>query len=96
MKFLLFVLIMWICMIGLLVQFGRIWWTAMRTGRWLLSSGRSYYFPSKSYTFSIYDRTNNPGMYRLAVNILPIFVSGWLLVCVLLTTLFVRQAHTLF
>jgi hypothetical protein len=67
-------------MIGLLVQYRRIWWTAVKTGRWLLSCGRSYYFPSKYYTFSVYDRTSNPRMYRLAVIRAPIFL------CVFITT----------
>ena len=92
--FFLCVLMTWM---GIMVALplGRIWWTAIRTGRWLLRDGRGYYFPSKHYTFSIYDRTNNPRMYRLAVISFPILLCGWLLFCMFFTTLFVRQAFTL-
>jgi hypothetical protein len=92
MKFFLLVLIMWICTIGVALPLGRIWWTAVQTGRWLKGDGRAYYFPSKYYTFSVYDRTNNPCIYRLAVTIFPIALFGLLLSCVLLTTLFVHHA----
>jgi hypothetical protein len=88
-KIFLFVLAMWISAVGLLLQYWRIWWTAVKTGRWLLGGGRSYYFPSKYYTFSLYDRTSDPWMYRLAITVLPILLCGWLLICLLLTILLV-------
>jgi hypothetical protein len=40
-----------------------IWRTAVRTGRLLKGGGRSYYFPSKYYTFTVYDREINPIAY---------------------------------
>lgn len=72
------------------IPLGRIWCTAVRTGRWLLRDGRGYYFPNKYYTFSIYDRTNNPRMYRLAVISFPISLCGWLLFCILPTIFLVH------
>jgi hypothetical protein len=89
MKIFLFVLAMWISAVGLLLQYWRIWWTAVKTGRWLLGGGRSYYFPSKYYTFSLYDRISDPWMYGLAITVLPILLCGWLLICLLLTILLV-------
>jgi hypothetical protein len=94
MKLFLFALVMWFCTIGLVLIQGRIWWTAVRTGRWLLGGGRAYYFPSKYYTFSVYDRTSNPCMYRLAVTLFPIMWFSLLLCCVLLTIVFVHNALT--
>jgi hypothetical protein len=61
----------------------------VKTGRWLLGGGRSYYFPSKYYTFSLYDRISDPWMYGLAITVLPILLCGWLLICLLLTILLV-------
>jgi hypothetical protein len=87
--FFLCVLMMWMG-IFVALPLGRIWWTAVQTGRWLLRDGRGYYFPSKYYTFSIYDRTNNPGMYRLAVIGFPILLAGWLLLCILPTIFLVH------
>jgi hypothetical protein len=53
----------WICTFGIAWCWGRIWFTALRTGRWLVGGGRSHYFPSKYYTFGVYDRTANPFLY---------------------------------
>jgi len=52
-------LYLWGCTVAIGYLCGPIWWMAVRTGRWLLANGRSYYFPSKYYTFSLYDRTSN-------------------------------------
>jgi hypothetical protein len=87
----LFTLAMWISTIGLLFHCVPVWLTAVKTGRWLLSNGRSYYFPSKYYTFSIYDRVSNPRSFRLAVAILPIFFLFLLMVCASLTALLFHQ-----
>jgi hypothetical protein len=92
MKFFLLVLIMWFCTVVIVLVQGRIWRTGVRTGRWLLSDGRSYHFPSKYYTFLVYDRIKNRCMYRLAVTISPIVWFGLLSTCVLLRALFVRNA----
>jgi len=53
-------------------QFWPIWRTAVRTGRWLVGNGRSYYFPSKYYTFAIHDRVERPFAYWLGVTIIPV------------------------
>jgi hypothetical protein len=63
----------------------RIWWTALRTGRWLKGGGRSHYFPSIYYTFSVYDRRTNPVMYRLGVIVIPALFFSFLLISVALT-----------
>ena len=64
---------------------GRIWWIAVRSGRWLLGGGRAYYFPSKYYTFSIYDRTYNAFMYRFCLVVAPMFFFGLLLMSMMLS-----------
>src|SRR5689334_11267965 len=53
----------WICTVAIAWCWGRIWRTALRTGRWLTADGRSHYFPSKYHTFGVYDRTANPFLY---------------------------------
>jgi hypothetical protein len=60
-------------------QFWSIWRMAVRTGRWLVSNGRAYYFPSKYYTFAIYDRVERPFAYWLGVIIIPIMFLVFLL-----------------
>jgi hypothetical protein len=84
----------WICTIAIAYMFGRIWWTAVRTGRWLLANGRSYYFPRKYYTFSLYERTSNFFMYRLGLICVPVLFLFFLSVSVLGTIAF-AQAHDL-
>jgi hypothetical protein len=62
----------WICTAFFGWQIGPVWRTAVRTGRWLKGGGRHYYFPSKHYTFTVYDRAENPFLYWLGVTIIPI------------------------
>ena len=83
----LIVFLMWVCGSAVMLPLGRIWWTAVRTGRWLLADGRSHYFPSKYYTFSVYDRASSPRMFKCAVAGYPIFLAAWLLVGLFLTTM---------
>ena len=78
-------LLPWGCAILLACGVGRIWWTAVRTGRWLKGGGRAYYFPNKQCTFTIYDRTNNPILYWLGVIGMPTIVFGFFFLSVLLT-----------
>jgi hypothetical protein len=52
-------------------QFWPIWRMALRTGRWLVSNDWTYYFPSKHYTFTIYDRVERPFAYWFGVTIIP-------------------------
>jgi hypothetical protein len=52
-------------------QFWPIWRMALRTGRWLVSNDWTYYFPSKYYTFTIYDRVERPFAYWFGVTIIP-------------------------
>ena len=59
-------------------QFWPIWRTAVRTGRWLVSSDRAYYFPSKYYTFTIYDRVERPFAYWLGVTMIPMMFLHFL------------------
>ena len=56
-------LLPWACTVSLAVGLAPIWRTAVRTGRLLKGGGRSYYFPSKYYTFTVYDRVINPIAY---------------------------------
>ncbi len=78
-------LYLWGCPVAIAYMCGRIWWTAVRTGRWLLGGGRSYYFPSKYYTFSLYDRTNNPFMYRLSLISVPALFLFFLAIALLVS-----------
>jgi hypothetical protein len=88
---LLIIFLMWIGGSAWFLPAGRIWRTALRTGRWLLADGRSHYFPSKSHTFSLYDRANNPCMFKLAVAFYPTFLAIWLLVSLFLAIGFMRS-----
>ncbi len=85
-------LLLWGCTILLAYGVGRVWWMAVRTGRWLKGGGRAYYFPSKHYTFTVYDRTNNPSMYWLGVISMAILFVGFLFLSVLLTMGLVNQS----
>lgn len=78
-------LLLWGCTIYFGYLMARIWWTAVRSGRWLLGGGRAYYFPSKYYTFSLYDRTSNAFMYRFCLISVPAFFFGLLFMSALLT-----------
>jgi hypothetical protein len=89
MKVFLFVLVMWPVTIGSALPVARVWWTAVRTGRWLLGGGRTYNSPGK-HMFSVYDRTNNPYIYRLAVTSSGMLLLYLLLQGVLLTVLSVH------
>jgi hypothetical protein len=61
-KSLLALFLPWGGTIAITLLFGRVWWTALRTGRWVLGRGRSYNVPAKP-TFTLYDRTANPFTY---------------------------------
>jgi hypothetical protein len=64
----------WICTVFFGWQIWTIWRTAVRTGRWLKGGGRHYYFPSKHYTFTIYDRVESPFLYWAGVTSIPIIL----------------------
>jgi hypothetical protein len=70
---------------------GRVWWTAVRTGRWLHGGGRAHYFPSKYYAFSLYDRASSPVMYRFGVIVFPMLFFGVLFLSVAATMRFVHH-----
>lgn len=56
-------------------RFWPVWRMAVRTGRWLAANDRAYYFPSKHYTFTIYDRAEAPTAFWFGVIIIPVLVS---------------------
>jgi hypothetical protein len=78
-------LLPWLCTAFTGWQFWPIWRRAVRTGRWLVGSGRAYYFPSKHYTFTIYDRAQRPFSYWLGVISIPIIFLLFFLFSLLLT-----------
>ena len=75
----------WICTALIAWQFVSVWRTAVRTGRWLVGGGRAYHFPSKHYTFTIYDRAASPFMYWLGVTSIPIIFLLFFFCSLLLT-----------
>ena len=56
-----------------------------QNGQMAFGGGRSYYFPSKYYTFSLYDRTSNPFMYRLSLISVPALFLFFLAIALLVS-----------
>jgi hypothetical protein len=56
------------------VAIGPIWRPRFEPGGGSKGGGRHYYFPSKNYTFTVYDRARIRFLYWLGVTIIPIIL----------------------
>jgi hypothetical protein len=85
------IVVMWACTIGLACIFVRVWWTAVRTGRWLKGRGNPRYSPRPPNTFTVYDQIENPMLFGIGVTLVPATFLFFLLCTLMATAGFVDQ-----